>query len=171
MLDSTILPAIGKFFRDKRDNIALTFALALPVLGVGAMAAMELASLSNAKTRLQSIADGAAIAGAREMRLGNANETTILNVVRNFVAANAQNSGTDVTSSGVVAEDKSYITVQLEAGAPSGMTSALGLAPQSIAVFATAKVVGGAPLCLIGLDRSSQSTLYVETKAKVEARN
>lgn len=162
---------IGKFLRDRRGNIALTFALALPALGVGAMAAIELSTLSNNKSRLQSIADGAAIAGAREMRLGNANETTILNVVRNFVAANANSVGTDITPSGIVAEDKSYITVQLEADAPSGLAGALGLAAQSLHVTATAKVVGGAPLCLIGLDRSAQSTLYAETKATIQARN
>jgi Flp pilus assembly protein TadG len=67
---------IKSVLRDNRGGVALTFALSLlPLLGCVALA-VDVATWYAARTQMQAIADGAAIASARELRIGHASQAT-----------------------------------------------------------------------------------------------
>lgn len=57
------------FFHDTRGSIAIKFALALPALTVISLGAIDLNAVHSEKSRLQDIADSAALAGGRELAL------------------------------------------------------------------------------------------------------
>jgi Flp pilus assembly protein TadG len=55
--------------RDKRGSIAVKFALAVPFIALLSVGSIDLMAVSASKSRLESIADGAALAGARSLTL------------------------------------------------------------------------------------------------------
>src|SRR4051812_9640370 len=106
----TIISGLKRCRADRRGSTALTFALATPVL-LGAVAlAVDYSNLSLRKTRLQEVADTAALAGARELRLANATTGPAIAVAQNLVNASAS-SVTDgtVTFAGVVSSDNAAL--------------------------------------------------------------
>ena len=58
--------------RDTRGGVAATFALALPVIVVVAIGAIELSGLSADKSAMQAAADNAALAAAKELSVSSA---------------------------------------------------------------------------------------------------
>ena len=88
---------------------------------------------------------------ARELRLGNATSDTIFSVARANVAANAGGLEINYSFSGQVSADRRSITVNLAASPPAGLGAAAGLVTPEINASATARVMGGAPVCAIGL--------------------
>jgi Flp pilus assembly protein TadG len=68
---SSLLASLRTFRGHQTGNIALNFAIVAPVLMGFVGVAVDMASLNQSKAQLQSVADSAALAAAREMRLGN----------------------------------------------------------------------------------------------------
>jgi Flp pilus assembly protein TadG len=151
-------------------SVGTIFAIAFPVLVGVAVIAVDLTRANGARSRLQTLADAAAVAAARELRLGNASADVVLGVARTHVAANSSDVAFEILFDGKVASDKSAVTVQLTGQMSSGLASRLGFANASPEATATAKVVGGAPLCLIGLDSSANKTIALDKNARIEAR-
>ena len=61
----------GRFRADRRGVVAILFALALPPLLLATGAAVDFARVGMLKTTMQSVADGAALAGASALCLSN----------------------------------------------------------------------------------------------------
>ncbi len=73
------------FSKCTRGNVAVAMALSLPV-AVGAVSiAIDMSQASSMRAQLQQLADTAAVGGARELRLGNATEKSVLAVAQNYV--------------------------------------------------------------------------------------
>lgn len=167
---------LARFTRDLRGSIASTFVVsAMGIVTVGG-AAMDYANLSQAKNRLQTAADSAALAGAKEFRLGNANTTTVTQVARNFAtqtlkASGETASGGSITISPSVDTTAKTVTVAIDAVQPTYVMQLLGADVAHIHVSATAKVTGGAPICVIGLDPEATSTILMDKSARLEAPN
>ena len=70
----------SEFGRDQRGGVAIFFGFALPVLLVGAGAAVEYASLTHRRGQLQKAADTAALTAARELTLANADDARVKSV-------------------------------------------------------------------------------------------
>ncbi len=82
-----IAPLVRAFARDRSAGLTVTFGLALGGMAIAAGAAIDYSNASTHRYRLQSIADAAAMAGAREFRLGNASEQVIRDSVANHARA------------------------------------------------------------------------------------
>jgi hypothetical protein len=162
---------LQQFRCNTSGNVGMLFVCSLPVLLGAVYVAIELSQLNQSKNKLQGIADTAAIAAAREMRLGNATKEAILAVAQSIV--NAQQTAINATISfeGDVPEDKRWISVKLAATAPNSFSHALGLADTSLTAKATAKVMGGATVCAVGLHEAQDGTISLDKYAKMEARN
>ncbi len=78
---------IRNFMRDSSGNFVMIVALASPVLMLLSAGAMDMARYRGSVDELQNIVDFAAIAGAREMILANADKTSIEAQVNNVVAS------------------------------------------------------------------------------------
>src|SRR4051812_20959254 len=84
-----IIASLRRCVADRRGSTALTFALAGPVL-LGAVAlSVDYSNLSLRKSRLQELADSAALSGARELRLANPSNGPVIAAAQHYVDANA----------------------------------------------------------------------------------
>lgn len=101
-----MLRFIRKFSVDARGNVGLLFAIGAPMVFAGAYIAIELAQVTSSQAKLQAIADSAAIAAARELRLGNATKTIVIAVARSVVDAQSRSIGSPVEFAGDVPSDK-----------------------------------------------------------------
>ncbi len=163
------LADLTAFAWDASGNVGLIAAIALPGLVAVSVVAVEMSHSSSMQAKLQTLADSAAVGAAREMRLGNAKDTTILGVAQNIVAAGASNQNINYNFSGSVGADKRTITVNLNSDASAGLGVAAGLAKSAISVTATARIMGGAPVCAVALNEKDPSTFDLEKLARVEA--
>lgn len=164
------LNVFARWWRDSGGGMGVTAAISLPVL-VGASAiAIELSSINSTRNKMQGMVDQAVIAAARELRLGNATQDTILDVARNHIAASVPALNLPYEFNGQVAGDRKSLNISIQATLTPGIGAAAGLAPTSITASATAKVMGGAPLCAIGLDSAAPGTIDLEKQAKMEAK-
>lgn len=143
----------------------------MPVLLGAVYVAVELAHLNQSKDRLQAIADSAAIAAAREMRLGNTSKEAVLAVAQAVVNAQQTSMSTTIAFDGDVPDDMRRVSVRLGVTSPNSLSRALGLADTSLSATATAKVMGGAPVCAVGLHEAQDGTISLDKNARMEARN
>lgn len=154
---------------DERGGVAMLFAFLLPVaLGFAGVTA-DYASLSAHRTKLQAVADASALAAAREFRLGNANVTTLNQAASAHAGGSlaAQEITAAITPS-VDLKGRS-IKVTLSSDVPTFLMKYAGSGASRVEAFATARMVGGAPICVIGLDQKAKTTVEMEKTAKLEA--
>jgi len=156
---------------DRRGGTAMMFALVLPVTLAAAGGAIDYANLTTQRSKLQAIADESALAGAREFRLGNANPTTVTRAAANF--ANAVLASRKVTATVTPSADllNRTVTVRLAERVSTYFMQFAGFAATSVGVTATAKMVGGAPICVIGLDTQANFTVLLDKNARLMAPN
>ena len=160
------------FGGDRRGATAVVFSLAAVGLVTAGAAAVDYAAMSATRTHLQNAADAAALAGAKEFRLGNAAVATVEQVARTHalatLAKSADASGAAAVTPKVDTTART-VTVAITADQPTYVMKALGTTMTQISVSATAKVVGGAPICVIGLDKDANKTVFLDKSAKLEA--
>lgn len=138
-----------RFHRHSGGNVAVIFSLVAPALLAAMGATIDYAGTISGKHALQSIADNAALGGAQATRLGNATSTTITNTVANIVAANAH--GASISPATSVATGMASVTVTLTQDLPMRFGAMVGVPTTRVTATATAKVSGGAPLCVASL--------------------
>lgn len=160
---------IGDLLRDERGAVAGIFAVSLPVLLGFVGAAADYSNLSVTRNKLQAVADSAALAGAREFRLGNTTSAQVSQAVSNY--AQASLTGLDLTANVTPSADtvRRTISVNVTATVPTYVMHLMGNSTTRLEARATARMVGGSPICVIGLDPNAPSTLELDQTAKLEA--
>lgn len=154
---------------DVCGSIAVIAGLVAPALVMIAGLAVDVTNLTSQRQNLQHLADGAALAGAAELRLGNANNTTTLQVAQNYVKGSG--GGLPITFSGTVSSDKTAIKVSLSETVETLMLHNFAASLVNLSASATAKVVGGAPVCVVGLGTNANFTVGLDTQALLVALN
>jgi Flp pilus assembly protein TadG len=156
---------------DEQGGIGIMFAFLLPVVLGFAGVTADYASLSAHRTKLQAVADASALAAAREFRLGNAN----VNTLNQAAAAHAGGSlvAQDITAAITPSVDLKgrSITVTLSSEVPTFLMKYAGSGATRVEAFATARMVGGAPICVVGLDQNANFTIEMDKSARLEAPN
>ncbi len=157
------------FRHQERGSLTVSFGLALVGIVVAAGAALDYSNASTQRYRLQSIADAAAMAGAREFRLGNASEQGIKDSVANHArAALGELIASTQVSTAASVIDKSA-TAMLTGTVKTYVMHLTGMKSTTISVKATAKMTGGAPVCVVGLEEMIGSTIELTKSAKLSA--
>ncbi|MES1198436.1 MAG: TadE/TadG family type IV pilus assembly protein [Pseudomonadota bacterium] len=161
---------MGAFARARAGNIAITYALAAPVLlGCGALS-LDFANAWSSQQTLQSVADGAALAAATELPLRSTNASTVRSIVAGYVHGNAGRVAiSDIEST--ILENRSGVRVALTARVSSifgSMFHPQGYAPMAEAV---ARLAGGAPLCALALEQMQPHGVYLTDSARLDAPN
>lgn len=149
------------FWRDRRGNVALIFALALPAALVIGLGAIELSNLSKDRSRLQEVADATALNAASQMRLA-ANDQ-LLERAASFARAGA--TGLTATM------DPPAVAFIENDGVPNGIEVTLTARRQSffgnllppggfvISAVARAQQLGRTPLCVLGTSPSNSDVI------------
>lgn len=149
----------ASFARHSGANVAVVFSLVAPVILLAMGAAVDYAAAVSGKRNLQTVADTAALGGAQATRLGNATQSGISNVVANIVSANARGAG--IAAATKVAANLSSVTVTLTQDIPTRFGAILGMPSKRMTATATAKISGGAPLCVASLATKDPKLAYV----------
>jgi hypothetical protein len=138
---------------DRKGSIAIKFALAVPVIALISAGAIDLLAVSATKSQLQSIADNAALAGARSLTLA-ADKILAKQRPESFVKAEIGEwpGAPTYTAAYTVfdGKDSRNLKVTLNGHRPSFFGSMLPPGGWRFTVDATASPVGQTPLCAIG---------------------
>ena len=119
MIGQRLNKIIARFLLNQSGTLAISFAIAAPALMVVAGMATDYAFMVRYRTELQTVADAAAIAGAREMTLAQSNASQVDAVVASYVAVNAKKRGGPVTTTTQVNSQDAAVDVSLsQAWAP-----------------------------------------------------
>ncbi len=165
----TMARLLAAFVRDRSAGLTVAFGLALGGIAVAAGAALDYSSASTQRYRLQSIADAAAMAGAREFRLGNASEQVIKDSVANHARAALGDlvSTTQVTTAADVTNKTA--SAMLTGSVKTYVMHLTGTLSTTVSVRATAKMTGGAPVCVVGLEENANGTIEMDKSARLSA--
>lgn len=147
----------------------VTFALVGAALIGGTGAAVDYANISAKRTAMQTAADSAALAASREFRLGNAGVTTIEVVAKNHAEAALFQKVPQAVVKPLIDNTAKTVTVQISADIPAYFMKMFGRGTSPTTVSATAKIAGGSPVCVIGLDQSANPTIFMQKSAKLLA--
>ena len=150
---------LGGLARETAGNVVIVFALSAPIVMLGVGGAVDYARIVKARGIAQSVADGAALAGARAFSLSNANPQVIEGQVKAYVAANLATASaqTDVQMS------RKVVSVSLRNTTHLQFLGMVGVGGAPVEASATARVRSQqVPNCVITLDTFGNSTLEIQ---------
>jgi hypothetical protein len=155
---------------DEGGTVLVLFGLAVPVLLAGTSAAVEYASIINRRTALQSAADTAALAAAKELTLANSDSSVIATAKSAAVAKLAMNGpGQAPNVAGRVLDNRNGVEVTIGETIPFMMGNYLGWPKADVSVRAVARLSRGARrLCVVGLEQTGEA-IRLEMDAKITA--
>jgi Flp pilus assembly protein TadG len=154
---------------DESGAVGLMFAFLIPMILAVTGVSVDYASLSAQRAKLQAVADASALAAAREFRLGNAEIRTLNQAATTYANGTLAGQNLSATITPSVDLRNRSITVKLALNAPTLLMQYGGASASRIEVVATARMMGGAPICVIGLDQKAQTTVELDRTATLEA--
>ena len=174
-----VIGTIGRLLGQCHGGIAVTFALALPVV-IGAMGiASDYGMMIKLRTDLQKAADAAAVAGAREIPLARTNAAQIKSAAQSFAtfaltgdsaATAAALKGSDLTITITVIDNFSAVKVDVSQVWTPFFAHFLQAGITPIKVTATARFVGSNNICVLGLAGSGRG-VYLDKNSRLTGNN
>lgn len=169
MFAALIRQQLERLRNDERGGALILFGVALPALLMGAGVVVDYGILSEHRTAFQAAADASALAAAREFRLANASATTVQSVAEKFAATSLKATNHSGTIAASVDLRKMTVTVEINTIARTNIMHMFGTETVAVGAKATARVLGSASICVIGLEKDKNETIYLEKEAKLEA--
>lgn len=155
---------------DTRGGMAVLIALTLPVAIAAVGVAIDYGYMSTRKAGLQAAADAAALAGASEMLLANADEDRAKAVSVTVAKSNLLANPTGITISTNVTTNPVAVSVAItQSPGLFIMGEMFGSKKTDITVHATARVAGEMAICMLILDEAKKAALAVNKSATITA--
>jgi len=159
---------VNKFGSDRRGTIAILFAATLVPVAAFVGAAVDYAQALSAKTRLQSVTDIAAQAGARLPATANANrvEAALKSFNANIIGARFS------ASAPIIEASNSGVSVTATTTVPTAFMGLVGVSSIEVQASAQARsqIQNGGVACLLALNPSSPDGLHLQGINKVAPR-
>ncbi len=171
MFSMRYIACIAKFLVNEAGALALSFAVAAPALFVVAGVATDYAFMVRYRTQLQTVADAAAITGARELSLAQTQTSQVTAVVNNFVKASAASYNSSVSVATTIASDGTSVDVTLSRVWAPFFAQLISNDVTPVVASSTATLIGSTKVCVVGLDETSSDTVYLTDKATMTANN
>ncbi|MCB1521778.1 MAG: pilus assembly protein [Hyphomicrobiaceae bacterium] len=161
---------------DRRGSIAVKFGLLLPILMLMAGHTVDYSMLLRDRSVLQTAADAAALAAAKQLSFADTKRENLQAVADAVVSGMVRaQSGTQIGSAIQVAVDVSdaptevEVTVTKPYTSPFGETFGMGTTESS--ARAVARIVGKPNICMLGLNPTAGRTISLEKQAQVTGQN
>ena len=151
-----------RFFIDDTASTMMIFALATPVLVAAAGTAVDYSVAAATRSKMQGVANSAALASVEELQLARTDQSRITVVANNIINSALQ----DVTST--IGVDFQAMTVQVVIQKQYKPIFGF-LSGTNLTATAKAKMSGSMPLCLLGLDPKAPQTVGLEQSALLTA--
>ncbi len=145
-----LLLLLKNFASDRSGNFALIFAIGLPALVLGALGAVDISSVVNDRTKMQAVADFAALNAAKQLALDTSSTTA--ERAENEAKAELADVATRWTLSidAQVVENGKGVQVTVTGHRPSYFHDNLPDGGWTAKAAATAEIEGLTPLCVLG---------------------
>ena len=167
--DFFLASRLRRFCAATAGGIAIWTAVALPPVAVVAVGAVELASVSSDRRRLQNAADSAALSAARELGFAGPNGVT------QRAQAYAVEQVAEVTTRQTVAvtatigADNRSVSVEMQANRMSFFGNLLPPGGFDTLVVSTASALGNTPLCVVGMRTTSGANIHLYDKTAIQS--
>ncbi len=167
-----LLIQLSHLWSDARGGVGKLFSLTLPLLLLAGAPAVELTEQVWENNRLQSIAEGAALAAARDLSLNKREPGHIEKTVQDFVSESRRKVGStskiDVKTT--LVDGAAGVTVVLSKEWQSPISGLLGAGKSNAYGVATAHIVGNTKVCALSLmDSGNEPGLQLDDEAQVSA--
>ena len=168
---------LKSFISDRSGGLATAFGLALPMIASAVVLTIDLASIASTRASLQTIADQAALMGAREMHLRQEDEKVLSNAVMAYTISNINtvvdgNASAEIQPEVAITVDLDKGTTQVVVTARSPLILADKLNPRfrTISVEAEARAVGSSdPICLVTTKAAGPHVMHFKRNSRVVA--
>jgi Flp pilus assembly protein TadG len=158
-----------RFLQGQGGQTAVSFAVAAPAV-IGALGvAVDFGMVTSKHAKLQTAADQAAIAAARELTIVKASPESIQASADVFARAAINNPDINLTVETAVGSGKDHVRVTLTEKWTPFFAHFLGAQMTPIVVNATGKLAGKSNLCLLALNSSRARTLRMDFDAQLRA--
>jgi Flp pilus assembly protein TadG len=164
--------ALARLFHETRGGIALTFAIAAPALLCVVGVAVDVANMSFMKSRLQSLADAAALAGAHQLTLPNTTQAQVDAVVARTIEFSAKENGSTITQ--VVKTDfqTSEVTLDIEQPWTPFFVHFLDGNATPVRAHAKARLLyGTTKICVLTLSPNDAKAVHLDKDAILTAND
>jgi len=151
--------------KNDNGNIAIFFALLLPLLLGFVGAGVDYARYNFALSELQGIADSAALAGAREYVIKSKGAQIPLAVAQQIADAGIAASNISAMATVTGSDKETTITVAIGGSFEPSFMVGMFKNPLTVAIDATAQAVGGANICVIALEQATEKSLSLDDNA------
>lgn len=162
---------VRAFWHETRGSIAINFALCLPVIALISLGAIDLNAVMSSRSKLQDIADSAALAGAQDLTL--VDDNAAIQRTQAFVTGHLEDwAGAPQVSRTIEVKElerQRVLRVRLHANRPSVFGNLLPPGGWNIRVEAGAMSVGMTPLCVLVTGGSGDSSLNVKDTDRLQA--
>lgn len=172
-MSTTIL---SNFLKRTDGNIALILAIVMPVLGGGALFAVDYTELVSREITLQSAADTAALSATREQLFlytdesGGRPSLELLHAIADSSAQNTLDHPGDALVTRVAKSDEEKVRVDLSLTIDTAFGSLTGLGGTVLSATATAEIFTAQDICLLLLEESdSLAGIIMENSAQILA--
>lgn len=167
---------LKRFAEDRHGVIVIKFALALPVMLMIIGAALDHARFTREKTLIQSAADAAAMAAAKELSLTDSKYENLASVaqavVAKSVALRAERSDVRVpTVTTSVTNNPTEVDVTVSQNFDAMFDGLTGFGVAKVEARAVARIVGKPNICVLALNPEEGGTLSLEKDARVTGQN
>lgn len=159
------------FAFDTRGNVAIMFAVGLPVLVASGLGGMELVSVVGDRQSMQATAEAAALAGAKQLGVDATSATA--ERATEFAKAGLQDLAPTWTfnvSSTLTANGRG-VEVSINGHRDSLFHNFVPPGGWNAGVKATAEIAGETPLCILAFDSAGGSVLGLQKSAVITAPN
>jgi Flp pilus assembly protein TadG len=166
---SSNLTPVKTFAKSTSGNTLIMFAFALPAMLGTAGIAIDFSTFTMKQQALQTAADQAAIAGAKELALASSKDPQIKSAALSYL--NEDLKGRDELAVGYVSVDRPNGKVHVEVSEEWTPFFAhfIGADITPVKARATASLVGSSSICVLTLNASSNKSFHMDKSARLTA--
>ncbi len=160
---STLRASVKNLAAEKRGAVALIFAIAVALLAALVVSVLDFGNVATTRARLQSAADSAALATARELLLSNPNAAQLAQVAKNAARANLGPRDAQANVKASVIDANSAVSVTISKSALSSFGRISLVQNQQVTATAVAKLVAASSLCMLALSTTEPMALGLDS--------
>lgn len=160
---------LRRFIRNQAGGTLVMFALAMPAVAMLGCAAVDLASVSSDRSKVQDTVDAAALAAAKQLGVADGNGVT--QRAEAFVREQLKplDARMTYTVSTVPSQDRASVTVSIAGSRTSFFANMLPPGGWKIANAATATRMAQTPLCILSHGKGKADATDITTDAQLIA--
>ena len=170
-------PRLNAFAASTSGNVAAIVALLTPLLIFIMGSVVNLSTAQSAHSRLQSAADSAALAAARELYMANSRPEVLKSVAYSFAMTNLGNQAegvsidvkiggrSDATAAESAISTEVTVTLNKDFGKSLPMPDLTGVIGE-LTASATARIAGGGRICAIALTKEGKKAIDISGNAR-----